>query len=166
MNAPDLARKHPSKYYLSLGSNIEPIKNIPEAITLLKEFGTIKSVSSVWRSAAVGSSGPDFLNAAVLFLSPLSSRELKIRVLQKIERHIGRRRTSDKNAPRPIDIDILISDSKEQDDSIWEVAHLALPLAEIYSQYQNPFTGESIESAAKRLILHTDISIDRLLISE
>lgn len=166
MNAASQARNNPAKYYLSLGSNIEPEKNIPKAITLLKEYGNVEAVSSAWRSAAVGSSGLAFINAAVLFNSTLSSRELKIQVLQKIEKQIGRIRTSDKNAPRPIDIDILISGSEELDESIWKTAHLAVPLAEIHSLYRNPSTGESINSAAQRLAMHTNISIEKSLKSD
>lgn len=166
MNAANQTRNNPAKYYLSLGSNIEPEKNIPKAITLLKEYGNVEAVSSAWRSAAIGTSGPAFLNAAVLFISTLSSRELKIQVLQKIEKQIGRVRSSDKNAPRPIDIDILISGSEELDENIWKTAHLAIPLAEIYSLYRNPSTGESIKSAAQRLARHTNISIEKSLKSE
>lgn len=139
---------------------------MPKAITLLKDVGKVEAVSSVWRSAAVGSPGPAFLNTAILFLSSLSSRELRIQVLQKIEKQMGRIRTSDKNAPRTIDIDILVSGSEELDASIWEQAYLAVPLAEIHPHYRHSATGESIETAAQRLISHTEISIDPTIISE
>ncbi len=47
--------------YLSLGSNIEPEHNLPEAVAQLARFGQIKAVSSVWQTAAVGfTEQPDF----------------------------------------------------------------------------------------------------------
>lgn len=136
------------------------------AITLLKEYGKIVILSSVWRSAAVGPAGPEFLNAAVLFHSPLSSQELRMQVLRKIEKQLGRVRISDKNAARPIDIDILICDDEVLDSSIWETAHLAVPLAEINPDYKHSSTGESIESAAQRLSSETKITIIGALISD
>ena len=114
----------------------------------------------------MGSSGPEFLNAVVLFLSPLNTRELRMQVLQKIEKQLGRVRTFDKNAPRPIDIDVLICDDDVLDDSFWVTAHLAIPLAEINPQYKHSSTGESIQSAAQRLSADTKITFDGALISD
>ena len=53
--------------YLSLGSNIQPEVNLPRAVELLQEYGKFIKVSRAWESEAVGSDGPNFLNACVLF---------------------------------------------------------------------------------------------------
>ena len=51
--------------YLSLGSNIDPENNLPRAIEMLRLYGRVKDISGVWESHAVGSDGPNFLNASV-----------------------------------------------------------------------------------------------------
>ena len=72
--------------YLSLGSNIEPERNLPEAVAQLSRFGRIKAVSSVWQTAAVGyTEQADFLNGAVLLETTLSAKELRERVISQIE---------------------------------------------------------------------------------
>ncbi|MCH7662678.1 MAG: 2-amino-4-hydroxy-6-hydroxymethyldihydropteridine diphosphokinase [Chloroflexi bacterium] len=139
------------EYYLSLGSNIEPHINLPKAFARLKAYGTIERYSSIWKSDPVGSLGPDFLNAVVLFLYPLEPSKLRNQVLRNIETQLKRVRTADKNAPRTIDIDILICDDEEIDASIWDLAHLAAPLAEIYPELLYSPTGKSITEIALRL---------------
>ena len=143
---------NPNEYYLSLGSNIEPRINLPKAFALLGEAGSVEQFSSIWEFAALGSHGPDFQNAAVLFLSRLNPTQLRNQVLRKIESQLKRVRTTDKNAPRTIDIDILIYEDEVLDAGIWDMAHLAVPLAEINSELQNSPGGEPIAEIALRLL--------------
>ena len=88
--------------YIVLGSNIEPDRNIPLALELLKnESGiTVVRVSSTWRTKPVDTCCTDFLNTAALILSSLDHSSVKKNILAKIEQKLGRVRTSDKNAPR------------------------------------------------------------------
>lgn len=160
MNAPGKIERHLKKYYLSLGSNINPTKNIPKAINLLKKHGQVEIVSSAWKSPAMGFSGPEFINAALLFLSPQESNEIKDEILRKIESKLGRKRSSDKNAPREIDIDILIYEDTEVDPSLWSTPHLAVPLAEIHPDYKHPETGKTIAHAAKYLQRNNRIELE------
>jgi 2-amino-4-hydroxy-6-hydroxymethyldihydropteridine diphosphokinase len=136
---------------LGLGSNINPYENLPRAVDLLCEQVTILAISRAWETPAVGNPAPDFLNAAIQVLTLLPPEELKQRVIRPIETQLGRVRTADKNAPRPIDIDILAYDGKILDMLVWEQAYLAVPLAELAPGYTHPETGESIASAAVRL---------------
>ena len=136
--------------YLSLGSNIQPETNLPKAVDLLPEYGEIRKVSNVWESEAVGSAGPNFLNACVLLITPLSFLELKEQVLRPIESKLGRKRSEDKFAPRTIDIDILIFDDKSCNDKFWNQAFVVVPLAEIYPEFQNPLTHERVTETATR----------------
>jgi 2-amino-4-hydroxy-6-hydroxymethyldihydropteridine diphosphokinase len=140
---------HPA--YLSLGSNIQPETNLPKAVDLLNEYGKIEKVSNVWESEAVGSPGPNFLNACVLFVTPLLFPELKEQVIHPIEAKLGRIRTADKFAPRTIDIDIIVFDEQSCNDKFWKQAFVVVPLAEIYPDYQNPLTKESMIETATRL---------------
>jgi 2-amino-4-hydroxy-6-hydroxymethyldihydropteridine diphosphokinase len=137
--------------YLSLGSNIQPEVNLSKAIELLLAYGEIQRVSSAWESKAVGSEGPNFFNACILFITPLLYPELKEQVIHPIEAKLGRKRSADKFAPRTIDIDIVIFDDKSCNDKFWKQAFVVVPLAEIYSNYQNPMVQESIAETATRL---------------
>jgi 2-amino-4-hydroxy-6-hydroxymethyldihydropteridine diphosphokinase len=137
--------------YLSLGSNIEPATNLVKALEELQHYGTIKKISSVWESESVGAAGPNYLNVCVLLLTPLSAADLKEQALLPIETQLGRRRTTDKFAPRTIDIDIILDDGKSCDNKYWEQAFVVVPLAEIYPDYPNPITEENISKTATRL---------------
>ena len=62
---------------IGLGSNISPAENLKSALYLLGQYAPIEAISGVWHTRAVGSKGPDFLNAAVLISTPLSYNELR-----------------------------------------------------------------------------------------
>jgi 2-amino-4-hydroxy-6-hydroxymethyldihydropteridine diphosphokinase len=137
--------------YLSLGSNIQPETNLVGAVERLQMYGRIEKISNAWESESVGAEGPNYLNACISLVTPLSQTELKARALHPIEIELGRRRSADKFAPRTIDIDIVIFDGQSCDDKYWEQAFVVVPLAEIYPEYQHPLTQESIATAAMRL---------------
>ena len=137
--------------YLSLGSNIQPEMNLRRAIELLYEYGNILKGSSAWESEAVGSEGPNYLNACVLFTTPLFLVELKEKVIHPIEAKLGRKRSEDKYAPRTIDIDMILFDGQLCNDKFWTLAFVVIPLAEIYPKFQNPLTQENIMETATRL---------------
>jgi 2-amino-4-hydroxy-6-hydroxymethyldihydropteridine diphosphokinase len=143
---------HPA--YLSLGSNIQPEANLVRAMELLGRYGRIEKNSSAWESESVGAEGPNYLNACVLLVTPLSQVELKKQALLPIESELGRKRSGDKFAPRTIDIDIVVFDGRPCDDKYWEQAFVVVPLAEIHPDYQNPLTQESIVQTATRLRQH------------
>jgi 2-amino-4-hydroxy-6-hydroxymethyldihydropteridine diphosphokinase len=145
--------------YLSIGSNIDPERNLPEAVARLAQYGHIRAVSSVWESAPVGfAQQANFLNAAVLLATELSAEELRAGPIAGIEAALGRVRTENKNAPRPIDIDIML-----YNQDILDVGHrhipdpeirgrsfVAIPLAEIAPAYIHPETGETLGAIADR----------------
>jgi 2-amino-4-hydroxy-6-hydroxymethyldihydropteridine diphosphokinase len=143
--------------YLSLGSNIEPETNLPIAVERLLEYFRVLKVSCAWQNPPIGTSGPDFLNAVVLVKTALPSDKVKFKILRTIESHLGRVRTQDKNAPRTIDIDILLYNDQLLEEELWERAHLAVPLAEIYPDYQHPNTNQNLVEIAKHLQQTTTI---------
>ncbi len=51
---------------LLLGSNIRPEHNLPLAVDQLQKTLTILRISRAWETPPVGSTGPNFLNAAIL----------------------------------------------------------------------------------------------------
>jgi 2-amino-4-hydroxy-6-hydroxymethyldihydropteridine diphosphokinase len=143
---------------LLLGSNIEAENNIKNALTLLKEKLTILRVSSVWESASVDCCYPDFLNLAVLVSTTLEADQLKQQVLRPLEAQMGRVRTEDKNASRPIDLDIILYDEELLDPDLWQHVHRATPVSEIFPEYRSA-DGVSLSETAQNLAQSTPISI-------
>src|ERR1700690_2796354 len=137
--------------YLSLGSNIKPEVHLPKAIQMLKEGGQGRAVSHVWESQAVGSDGPDFLNACVLFLSNLPPYDLKEQIIRPIEASLGRVRYADKNAPRTIDLDVVLFDETPFNVEFWAYAFVVVPLAELIPDFVHPVRGEKLARAAAQL---------------
>ncbi len=136
--------------YLSLGSNIQPKINLIKAIQLLQNHGRVEKISSAWESQSVGAPGPNYLNACVALITPLLQEALKVQVLHPIEMELGRRRTTNKFAPRTMDIDIILFDDLSCHVKYWEQAFVVIPLAEIYPDYENPLNHESITETATR----------------
>lgn len=133
---------------LLLGSNIAPEWNLPAAyMELSRRFQVIRR-SRIWQSPAVGSEGPDFLNMAVLITSSMDAESLKGQVLRPIESQLGRIRTRDKNAPRPIDIDVITVGGQVIDPDLWNFAHLAVPFAEILPEIRIPNSQDTLLSKA------------------
>jgi 2-amino-4-hydroxy-6-hydroxymethyldihydropteridine diphosphokinase len=134
--------------YLSLGSNIEPEKYLPKAIQSLGQHGQVIEVSSAWETRAVGSDGPNFLNACALFLTSMGAYDLKEQTIRQIEAELGRVRTADKNSPRTIDIDIVLVDDKPLNVEFWDYAFVVVPLAELLPDFIHPTKREKLSQVA------------------
>ncbi len=132
-----------------LGSNIEPEANIPQAVCLLREKVSVLRVSSAWESASVECCYPDYINLAVLVKTSLYAEELKQQVLRPLEARMGRIRTEDINAPRPIDFDIILFDGVLMDPNLWEHVHRAMPVSELFPDYPSN-GGETLLQVARR----------------
>lgn len=137
--------------YISLGSNIQPRENLLEAMKLLREMVTVYTFSTVWETDAVGTSGPRFLNTAAWISTPLSANELKTQVISVIENRLGRVRTEDKYAPRTIDLDIILFDEQVIDDNLWTRDFLALTIAELRPDLEQPGEGRTLNQIAQSL---------------
>lgn len=150
---------------LLLGSNIQPERNLALGVDLLKKKVKILRISSVWETPAEGSPGPDFLNLALLAVTPLEANELKQFVIRPLEAQLGRVRSADKNAPRTIDLDIILYDGEQLDDNLWQYAHRAVPVAEILPDYRSA-EGERLSEAAYKLAKKTPIRLRTGLVLE
>ncbi len=96
-----------TRVYLSLGSNVEPEKNLRTALAELRtRFGDI-SVSPTYRYAAVGFDGPNFLNLAVGLNTDLEPQALNDWLHALEDRH-GRRRDVPRFSSRTLDADIVL----------------------------------------------------------
>ncbi len=118
--------------YLSLGSNLEPERYLRSAIAELRaRFGTL-IVSPIYRSAAVGFEGPEFLNLAVGLDTDLVAPALDAWLHALEDRH-GRRRDQPRYASRTLDVDIVLFD----DAIINGPGHLRIPRPELREAFVN-----------------------------
>ena len=146
-----IARTATAEAFVALGANLEnPVRQVQEAIA---ELGAIEStrvlaISSLYRTAPVGyADQPDFINAVAKLNTALSPHEL-LDALHVIENRHGRQR-SVRNAPRTLDLDLLMYGSREvRDDDLTlphprmhERAFVLLPLAEIAPDVDVPGRG-------------------------
>ena len=112
--------------YLSLGSNVDAARWLAAAVSALRaRFGAL-DVSPVYRSAAVGFDGPDFLNLAVALDSDLGPEALNDWLHALEDRH-GRIRGGARYADRTLDVDIVLYDDVVRSGE----GHLELPRAEL-----------------------------------
>ena len=100
----------PHTAYIALGSNLgDPESNLRQAIAALAELAQVQFVgaSSLYRSAALGHADqPDFINAVAQLSTGLAPQAL-LAALLAIENRFGRER-SFRNAPRTLDLDLLL----------------------------------------------------------
>jgi len=137
--------------YLSLGSNIEPVRHLGAAIDELRaHFGAIV-VSPVYRSAAVGFEGPAFLNLAVGIDTDLDPAALDAWLHALEDRH-GRRRDGPRYSSRTLDVDIVLFDDRivrgpghlEIPRAELAEAFVLVPLADIAPNARDPVSGRTV----------------------
>lgn len=137
--------------YVMIGSNIEPVENTRQAVTLLNQAVHIDAISTSWETQSIGFDGPNFLNTMARIHTDLDREALKQNVLNAIEQQLGRVRTSNKNAPRTMDLDIILFDNEVVDSALWRRAYLALPAAELLPDLKFPETGQTLDEISRLL---------------
>jgi 2-amino-4-hydroxy-6-hydroxymethyldihydropteridine diphosphokinase len=135
-----------------MGANLgDRAATLREAVRRLGELGRVAAVSSLYETEPVGfREQPSFLNAVLALETDRSPAEL-LHALIAIERDLGRVRTF-RNAPRTLDLDILLIDdvvlhSKDltiPHSRMHERAFVLAPLAEIAPDAVHPVRGASI----------------------
>lgn len=151
---------------ISLGSNIQPVENLRRSVDLLRQRARLVAVASVWETTAVGTAAPNFFNSAASVRISGTPQAFKAQVLRPIEEELGRVRSSDKFAPRPIDLDPILFNREILDDQLWSTAYLAVPVAELAPDLVDPATGDSLAATAARLaresrpIHHPEVSLN------
>ena len=95
--------------FIGLGANLgdarATLRDALDALRALAAPGSFRT-SSLYGSAPVDSSGPDYVNAVARLRTVLGPHAL-LDALQAIERRFGRERPY-RNAPRTLDLDILL----------------------------------------------------------
>ena len=95
--------------YVGIGANLgDAPATVRAALAALATLPRcrLQQVSSLYRSAPVDASGPDFINAVAMLETICSPLEL-LTALQGIEQDFGRQRPYP-NAPRTLDLDLLL----------------------------------------------------------
>ena len=125
------------KYYLSIGSNIEPVKNIVFSIKELKEILADINISNTYVTPSIGFEGPEFLNLIISGNTELSLEQLNA-LLKVIEDNAGRDRTVKKFDSRTLDIDIVLAVEEGaiiyKSDEIKKYSFVNVPLHDIYEE--------------------------------
>ena len=139
--------------YVALGANLgnasAALRQAMDALDTLPGVNVLRR-SSLYRSAPVESSGPDYVNAVVQISTTLSAPELLLQ-LQAMEVAAGRERPYP-NAPRTLDLDILTYGHARIESAQLTLPHprmmqrafVLLPLGEI--------APELVSAAARRSI--------------
>jgi 2-amino-4-hydroxy-6-hydroxymethyldihydropteridine diphosphokinase len=126
--------------YIALGANLgKPAQAVCDALVRIGELPgtTLLKHSSLYRSAPVQSSGPDYINAVAQIATHLTAPDL-LTALQQLESDAGRERPYP-NAPRTLDLDLLLYGDARIESANLQVPHprmherafVLVPLAEI-----------------------------------
>lgn len=147
--------------FVALGANLGDAAHTLRAA--LVALGQVPGVqlgrsSSLYRTAPVESTGPDYINAVAEVETTLSAPSL-LTALQAIENGAGRERPY-RNAPRTLDLDLLLYGSARIDSPTLTVPHprmgarafVLVPLAELAPQ----------RVSAAQLQAVADQTVDRL----
>lgn len=147
--------------YIALGANLSSEKgSFVKALERLEAKGvTVLDVSGLWRSPSwpPGQGHPDYLNAAAKVAFGGTPEELLER-LQAVEAEFGRIRTV-RNAPRPMDIDILDFDGMWVKNERLTLPHprmlsrgfVLFPLSQIAPEWTDPVSANHIWDIIARL---------------
>ncbi len=152
----------PVTAYVALGANLgEPVLAIRNGLVHLGELPhtTLTRHSCLYRTAPVGASGPDYINAVAEVATRLTAPEL-LAHLHRLEHEAGRERPY-RNAPRTLDLDLLLFGSGEVDSAVLQVPHprmyerafVLVPLAEVAPHLVSP---EQLQAVAGQALTRID----------
>ncbi|MFZ2627769.1 MAG: 2-amino-4-hydroxy-6-hydroxymethyldihydropteridine diphosphokinase [Rugosibacter sp.] len=154
--------------FVALGANLgDPVATVKAALAALRELpqAELVAASSLYRTAPVGlRHQPDFINA-VVEMRAVSPAPTFLAQLFAIEARFGRQR-SVPNAPRTLDLDLLLYGDLVSHDAqltlphprLHERAFVLAPLAEIAPQLVIP----GLDSVGELLLRCADQQIERL----
>ncbi|MDH3647191.1 MAG: 2-amino-4-hydroxy-6-hydroxymethyldihydropteridine diphosphokinase [Gammaproteobacteria bacterium] len=136
---------------MGLGSNVQAERYLPMAISALaKRFGPLRR-SAVYRNAAIGFEGDDFLNMVIGFESSEDVVAISA-ALGRIEQECGRERSGMRFAPRTMDLDLLMCGQQVHAGpefvlprpELLRHAYILRPLAELAGPMMHPVEKRSL----------------------
>lgn len=143
--------------YLGLGANLGQAKQtLKDAVVCLaQQVGiTIAQKSCLYKTAPLDADGDDYLNAILAIETSLSPHAL-LALCQQLETHFGRERPYP-NAPRTLDIDILLYGDMQISDADLTIPHprmtgrafVLVPLVEMAPELEIPGQGRAAQFLA------------------
>ena len=148
-----------SEAYIGLGSNLgDSLANLDAAIVMMGNLAVDVQPSPVYRTSPQGfGSQPPFYNAVCRISTRLTPFELIERLLG-IEAAVGRRRTF-QNAPRILDLDILLYNRLVIESPPLVLPHPRMaerlfvlrPLADIAPHIRHPVSGLTVSEMLRAL---------------
>jgi 2-amino-4-hydroxy-6-hydroxymethyldihydropteridine diphosphokinase len=146
------------RVYVALGANLgDAAATLRDAIRWLADLPgtTVYAASSLYRTAPWEASGPDFINAVAALDTQLTAPDLLV-CLHTLEARAGRERPY-LNAPRTLDLDLLLYGSACIDSPrltvphlrMWQRAFVLVPLAEVAPEWVTP---EALQAVAGQQI--------------
>ncbi len=158
--------------YLGIGSSLgDRRSNCERSVELLNDSGKIKVISSSkWyiTKAVIPQTSlkcrtlvehyPDFINGVARIETELSPHEL-LKLIQDVEKKLGRVRTGKKWEPRTIDLDILFYDDLILDSSDLKLPHpeahkrmfVLEPLCDIAPDLIHPVLKRTVKKLKEKL---------------
>lgn len=157
----------------SLGSNLGGrLRLLSQAKTLILMDSKVKFIdqSSAYETEPVDVKEAyqeyKFLNSVLLVESPYTAKEWLPKI-KRIEQTLHRVRTEDRNAPRPIDIDLLFCGDERVDSDLLQVPHprwaerrfVLEPLAEVRAGFVMPGAQGSVGKILAQLPANGDVRL-------
>ena len=143
--------------YIGIGANLgDALANVDDALARLAALPSTRLLasSSKYRTAPIDSSGDDYINAVACIDTALGAQEL-LTALHGIELAHGRERPY-RNAPRTLDLDVLLYGDQVIDTPTLQVPHprmlerafVLVPLLEIARDMEVPGSGPARQFAS------------------
>ncbi|ASU40405.1 2-amino-4-hydroxy-6-hydroxymethyldihydropteridine diphosphokinase [Herbaspirillum sp. meg3] len=140
----------PTIAYIGIGGNLGDARaTVEDALHRLAQLPdtTLSAQSPLYRTVPVDADGDDYVNAVAQLSTLLSPHDL-LKALQNIEQAHGRQRPY-RNAPRTLDLDILLYGDRVISDDVLTVPHprmtqrafVLIPLLAINSAVTIPGAG-------------------------
>ncbi len=158
---------------IGIGSNQGDSQRIVhEAMSRLRVFAQGElHCSSLWRTAPIDCppGSPDFINAAVAFAArPDLVPEVLLKSLKALEAEFGRGAKTQRNAPRELDLDLLLFDDQTRHSEDFVLPHpravnrrfVLAPAAEVLPDAPWPGEGRNIRQLLNEL--SDDEQVERL----
>lgn len=139
------------RVFVSIGSNIDPEAHVCSCLQALRQrYGEVE-LSMVYRTAAVGFDGDDFLNLVAAFDTD-EAVDTVFETLHQIEDDHGRTRAEGRFKARTLDLDLLLyGDLVTRTeryhlprDEITRYAFVLQPLAELAPELRHPTEDQTI----------------------
>lgn len=152
----DAAQPHGlASVVIALGSNLgDRGRNLRRAIQALRGAVDVVRISRIRETDPVGApaGSPRFLNAVVIGQTRLAPEAL-LGALLSIEKQLGRRRPAPRNAPRTIDVDLILHSANLRRSRELTLPHprylerefVMTPLRELGLPWRDPRTGAALK---------------------